>query len=100
MMLAIDKFGHLHGFDTRRQQRLNFVTVGLVDGLGSVRGTPRTGWTPRVGIFENAGYICRSGRPFRRSYVPLYVCTLIRDAAGMVTAIELSCRYPPGTTLA
>ena len=76
--IHIDETNNFKG----RYSNAEFVSVGLVSGLGKITQIPTTGWAQSAAVAPGTGYIMRYGNQYARIFVVEYLGTTYTDEQG------------------
>lgn len=89
--IHIDAANNFRGY-SKGDYKIEFVTVGKVEGLGKVNMIPRSGWGESAAVVPETGYLMRSrdkygsGSPrYARIYVVDYLTSTATDEYGNTT---------------
>ncbi|MDR0873810.1 MAG: DUF5036 family protein [Prevotellaceae bacterium] len=70
------------------------VNIGRVNGLGSIKKTPSSGWTTGTAVEPGSGYVFRMNDAGGYTYARLYVVEWIIDTSGGIMGAKVKYQYP------
>lgn len=86
---------------TGKNESITFLSLGTVDGLGSVTFIPTTGWAEAVAVIPGNGYIARNatqsysdGNTYYYYYARLYVVDYITGTNNGIIGATVKYQYP------
>lgn len=89
--IHIDVANNFRGWTKDNNYKIEFVTIGKVDGLSSVNRIPLSGWAESAAVVPGTGYMMRytptygGDIQYARIYVIDYLTTATTDEFGMTT---------------
>lgn len=71
-----------NNFKGERYNNAEFVSVGLVGGLGKIKQIPNSGWAESAAVVPGTGYVMRCNGQYARIYVIEYLGQTYTDEQG------------------
>jgi hypothetical protein len=76
--------------------RVEFATVGKVNGLGNVTRIPTSGWANQVAVVPGQGYVVafRNWNTEEVTYLRMYVLSWVEASTGGIIGARITYQYP------
>lgn len=95
-LIHIDEINNFSG----KYNSIKFVSLGAVNGLGSITSIPTTGWAEEVAVIPGNGYVVRNTEQdmyngsISHEYVRLYVVDYIIGTNNGIIGARIKYQYP------